>query len=301
MRIGKKDKVKYFSTDKVLDVVLKVVLGFLLILVLYPLIYVLSSSFSSGTAVANGRVFLFPVDFTLAGYELVFSYKQIWIGYANTIYYTFIATVINVSMTILVAYPLSRKRFVGKKFATVFFSIPMFFGGGLIPTYVLMSNLGLTNTRAVILLSGALSIYNMIIMRTFFQTSIPYELYEAATIDGITDFGYLFKIVLPLSKASISVITLYYMVGHWNSYFTPMIYLRDRELQPLQLILREILNASKIDSSQITDGEILAKLANMSEVMKYSLIVVATVPMLVIYPFVQKFFEKGVMVGSVKG
>lgn len=301
MKAAKINKTKYFNTDKILDIILKVIIVLFLATIIYPLIYVVSSSFSSGEAVTTGRVLLFPVDFTLYGYELIFSFKQVWTAYANTIFYAVVGTMLNLVLTILVAYPLSRKKFLGKGFATTVFAIPMFFGGGLIPTYILMSNFHLVDTRLVILLSGTINIYNMIIMRTFFQTSIPYDLYEAAVIDGITDFGYLFKIVLPLSKAIISVVALYYMVGHWNAYFTPMIYLTNKDLQPLQIILREILRASRIDASQITDGALLAQMASMSEVMKYSLIVVSTLPMLIIYPYVQKFFEKGVMIGSVKG
>ncbi|MDR1891421.1 MAG: carbohydrate ABC transporter permease [Oscillospiraceae bacterium] len=293
--------VKITGSDRIFHGAVAVILTAFLLLVLYPLIYVLSSSFSSGNAVTSGRVMLWPVEFSLNGYQIVFANNSVWTGYMNTIFYTVVGTLINLSLTVLTAYPLSRKTFQGRKFFTIIFMIPMFFGGGLVPTYVLMSNLGLTNTRTVILLSGAISIYNMVLMRTFFQNSIPNELLESAKIDGISDVGYLVRIVLPLSKAIISVITLYYVVGHWNSYFTPLIYLRSREFYPLQLILREILNASKVDATQIQDSAILAKLAGSADVMKYSLIVVATVPVLVIYPFIQKFFEKGVMIGSVKG
>lgn len=175
------------------------------------------------------------------------------------------------------------------------------FSGGLIPTYILMTKLGLTNTRWAIIFSGTISIYNMIIMRTYFQNSIPADLLEAAKIDGITDIGYLVRIVIPLSKSIFAVIALYYAVAHWNSYFDALIYLRDRDLYPLQLILRGILNASKIDLTQIQDAELLAQMIGMSDVMKYAMIVIATVPILAAYPFVQRFFEKGVMIGSVKG
>jgi len=210
-------------------------------------------------------------------------------------------TLLNLVLTVLTAYPLSRRNFQGKGIYMTLFMIPMFFSGGLIPNYILMTNLHLTNTRMAIILSGAINIYNMVIMRTFFQNSIPEELLEASKMDGITDIGYLFQILLPLSKAIIAVITLYYAVGHWNAYFNSLIYLRNRDLYPLQLILREILSASKIDMTQIQDVKALAKLIGAADVMKYALIIVSTVPILVAYPFVQKFFEKGVMIGGVKG
>lgn len=299
--MDKKRRKSMRSSDRIFDKILKVIVTIWLIIVLYPLIYVVSSSFSSGNAVTAGKVLLWPVDFSLTGYKLVLSNRQVWTGYANTIFYTVVGTMLNLVMTILVAYPLSRRSFQGKRVLTTVFLIPMFFSGGLIPSYILASNLGLVNTRTYMIISGALSIYNMVLMRTYFQNSIPEELLESAKIDGITDIGYLLKIVLPLSKAILSVIALYYMVAHWNSYFTPMIYLRNKELYPLQLILREILNASKVDATQIMDESLLAQMAGAADVMKYALIVVSTVPMLIIYPFVQKFFQKGVMIGSVKG
>jgi multiple sugar transport system permease protein/putative aldouronate transport system permease protein len=289
------------SSDRAFNTLLLIIVTTFLLLVLYPLIYIVSCSFSSGTAVTTGRVLLWPVDFSLVGYEIVFSHKAVWTGYANTIFYTVVGTILNLFLTILVAYPLARRNFQGKKFFDIYFMIPMFFGGGLIPTYILMSNLGLTDNRWVLIVSGALNIYNMVLMRTYFQNSIPLELLESAKMDGISDAGYLLKVVLPLAKAIISVITLYYVVAHWNSYFTGMIYLRNRDLFPLQLVLREILNASKIDSTMIQDAAVLAKLSGAADVMKFALIIVATVPMLVIYPFIQKFFEKGIMVGSGKG
>ncbi len=298
---NKTNKIKRGVSDAAFDGIMVVLIGIFLVLVLYPLIYIVSGSFSSGEAVTTGKVLLWPVEFSTKGYEIVFSYSAVWTGYLNTIFYTVFGTIISVVMTILAAYPMSRKNFQGRKLLTLIYMIPMFFGGGLIPTYILVSNLHLVNTRAILLIISAFGLTDMIIMRTFFQTSIPYELFESAKVDGISDVGYLLKIVLPLSKAVISVITLYSIVGHWNSFFLPMIYLRDREKYPLQLILREILNASNIDQSSITDPELLSQLVGQADVMKYALVVVAVVPMLVLYPFVQKFFEKGVMIGSVKG
>lgn len=299
--MARRSKIKRGFSDSAFNTVLLIILIAWLIIVLYPLIYIVSSSFSSGNAVTSGRVLLWPVDFSITGYELVLKNSAVWTGYANTILYTVLGTVVNIIMTILVAYPLSRKTFQAKKLFTTYFMIPMFFGGGLIPTFILISDLHLVDTRTYMIIGGALSISNMIIMRTAFSTNIPGELLESAKLDGISDFGYLMKIVLPLSKATISVIVLYYLVGHWNSYFSAMIYLRNRDLYPLQLILREILNASRVDVSSIQDSAVLAKLAGAADVMKYSLIIISTLPMLIIYPFVQKFFEKGVMIGSVKG
>lgn len=290
------------DSDSVFNGVLVTLVIVFLVILLYPLIYVLSCSFSSGPAVTGGRVVLWPVDLSLDGYRSVFANRFVWTGYANTIFYAIVGTGLNLVLTVLMAYPLSRRGLPLKKlYTTLFILVPMFFGGGLIPTYMLFTSLHLVNTRWAILLSGAVSATNVVIMRTFFTNSIPMELLESAQIDGITDVGYLFKMVLPLSKAVLSVITLYYMVGHWNAYFTPMIYLHKRETLPLQIVLRQILSATRVDTSEITDPEIVTKLTTLADVMKYSLIVISTIPMLILYPFVQKFFEKGVMIGSLKG
>ena len=301
VNVKRKTRLRHSVSDNIFNGILLVILGFFLILVAYPLIFVVAASFSSGNAVTSGKVFLWPVNFTLTGYEIVFSNAAVWRGYANTVFYTLTGTALNLVLTIMVAYPLSRRTFQGRRFFSILYMIPMFVGGGMIPTYVLMSKLGLVNSRWIMILSGAVSIYNMVLMRTFFKNSIPDELLESAKIDGISDIGYLLKIVIPLSKAIISVIVLYYMVGHWNSYMTPLIYLQDPDKKPLQLILREILNASKVDLTQITDPAVIEKMAGMADVMKYALIVVSTVPMLILYPFIQKFFTKGVMIGSLKG
>ncbi len=295
------NKIELCLSDKILRAVVGAVIFVLILVILYPLIYVVSSSFSSGTAVSTGKVILWPVDFSLQGYKAVFSYRQIWTGYRNTIFYTVAGTLLNLTLTVMVAYPLSRRNLQFRSFYMTLFLITMFFSGGIIPNYILMTKLHLTNTRSALLLSGAISVYNMIIMRTYFQHSIPEELLEAAKIDGITDIGYLFKVVLPLSKSILAVITLYYAVGHWNSYFNAMLYLRDESLYPLQLILRSILNVGKIDLSQITDVEVLKQIRGLSDLMKFSLIIISSVPVIVAYPFVQRFFEKGVMIGSVKG
>ena len=289
------------SEDKILYGIVYTVMILLLITILYPLIYILSNSFSSGQAVTAGRVLLWPVDFSLTGYKIIFDYRQIWTGYKNTIIYTLTATSLNLALTICAAYPLSRRDFIGRNFYMTLFMIIMFFSGGMIPNYILMSRLKLTNSGWAVILSGAISVSNMIIMRTYFINSIPGDLFDAARIDGITDWGYLFRIVLPLSRAILAVIILYYAVAHWNSYFNAMLYLRDKDLYPLQMVLRDILSASRIDLSQVDDVETLAALIGASDLVKYTMIVVSTVPMLCAYPFVQKYFEKGVMIGSVKG
>lgn len=295
------NKVRESTGDRIMNAIVYVVMTVFCIIILYPLIFVLSSSFSSGQAVSAGRVLLLPVEFSLDGYKIVFQYKDVWVGYGNTLFYTVIGTVLNLFITVLAAYPLARRNLRGRRYITIFFMVTMFFSGGLVPGYLLMSELGLVNTRWAILLSGTLSVYNMVIMRTFFENSVPYELLEAAKIDGISDIGYLTRILLPLSKPVLAVITLYYAVGHWNSYFTSLIYLQDKELKPLQIILRNILTSAQLDATQLGDTEAYAELLGAVDVMKYALVVVATVPILVIYPFVQKYFEKGVMVGSVKG
>lgn len=287
--------------DKILYTVVTVVLALFVMMVAYPLIYVVSSSFSSGTAVSTGRVVLWPVDFSLEGYKTVFSHRLIGSAYRNTIFYTAAGTLINVVVTVMCAYPLARKDFPMRKPFMIFFLVTMFFNGGMIPTYMVVSRLNLTNTIWAMLLPGAMSVYNMILVRTFIQNSIPVELLEVSQIDGCSDARYFFSILLQLSKPVIAVITLYYAVGHWNSYFNAMMYLSDEELYPLQIILRQILVASQINASDLVDVEAIAAKQGLADLLKYSLIVVSTAPILCIYPFVQRFFIKGVMIGAVKG
>mgnify|MGYP002347281219 FL=1 len=271
------------------------------LIVLYPLIYVLSSSFSAPLAVMTGKVFLWPVEFSLEGYDAVFKERNVFVGYYNSLRYMVIGTFVNVAATMIAAYPLSRKDMPFRGVCMFLFTFTMFFAGGLIPNYMLMQKLNLIDTTAVMILPGAISVYNMIIARTFIQNSIPSDLREAAFIDGCNDIRYFFSIVLPLSKAVIAVISLYYAVGHWNSYFNAFIYLNSRSRYPLQLFLREILVANTIDPSLTIDPYENEQIQGMADLLKYSLIIVATVPLLVIYPFVQKYFVKGVMIGSLKG
>lgn len=273
----------------------------ILIVMLYPLLYVVSASFSSPSAVGSGKVFLWPVEPTLLGYQAVFQNQKIVTSFLNSVFYLVVGTSVNVAMTMLAAYPLSRKEFYGKKVVTGIFIFTMYFSGGLVPSYLLMKNLHLLDTRAVMIIPVAMSVWNVIIARTYLQATIPDELFEAASIDGCTEIGFFTKVVLPLSKSIMAVLVLYYGVYHWNSYFHAMIYLKSQELQPLQIVLREILLLGQVDMTMITDAAALEKMQGLSNLLKYSVIVVASLPMMCIYPFVQKHFVKGVMIGSLKG
>jgi putative aldouronate transport system permease protein len=249
----------------------------------------------------EGRVWLWPVDVSIEGYVAVFKYNLLINSFMNSVYYTVVGTFINVCITIMAAYPLSRKDLFGRNIFMLLFAFVMFFNGGLIPAYMLVQNLGLLNTPWALWLPVGLSIYNMIIARSYFQATIPHEFLEAAQMDGCNDFQFLWKIVLPLSGPIIAVISLFYAVGHWNQYFNAMIYLKDQQLFPLQLILREILILSQIDFEMVADGEKTTSIAGLGELLKYSLIVISTLPLLIIYPFVQKYFVKGIMIGGLKG
>lgn len=299
MRIGKMQKI---SSDKVFYRVVAAVLALMGLIVLYPLIYIVSCSFSSAESVMNGDVILFPTDFSLEGYQAVFRTDRVLLGFRNSFFYTVFGTIINLVMTTLAAYPLSRKDMPGQGMIMMLFTFTMIFSGGMIPNYLLLKDLGMLNTPWALMIPGAITVYNMILMRTFFQNSIPVELLEAAQVDGCSDLKYLFQIVLPLSKSIFAVVTLYYAVAHWNAYFNAFMYLMNERLYPLQIFLREILIASKVSADMMMDeAGIFNSTAGLQYVLKYSLIVVATVPMLILYPFVQKHFVKGVMIGAVKG
>ncbi|WP_141503141.1 carbohydrate ABC transporter permease [Paenibacillus luteus] len=274
-----------------------------LLFVLYPLLFIVSSSFSSGAAVQSGKVWLWPVDPTLDGYIGVFKYSAVWTGFANSFLYTVGGTLLSVSLTIMMAYPLSRKEMVGRSVWIWAILFAMLFNGGLIPFYLVVKQLGMLNTPWAIIVPSALNIFSIIIAKTFFQTSLPKELYEAAQLDGCGDFRFLTRIALPLSKPIIAVLTLWSAVGLWNSYFNALIFLNSQSLYPLQLVLRQILVENKIDYTSMSstlDTQRLTLMQNMETLLKYSLIVITTIPILIIYPFVQKYFVKGVMVGSVK-
>ena len=240
-------KVKMSKKDTVFMGLVYLFLTFVLIIVLYPLIYVISASFSSPGAVSSGKVFLLPVDPTLIGYDAVFKNPKIVSGFLNSFFYLIIGTAVNVAMTMLAAYPLSRREFLGRKIISGIFVFTMYFSGGLVPTYLLVKNLHLLDTRAAVIIPVAMSVWNVIIARTYLQSTIPDELYEAAQLDGCSVTGFLVKIVLPLSAPILAVLVLYYGVGNWNSYFNAMIYLKSQELYPLQLVLREILMLGKVD------------------------------------------------------
>lgn len=291
----------YSMSDKLFYICVTVLMSAFFLMVLYPCVFVISASLSSGTAVQGGKVVLFPVDFSLEGYKMVLHSPNIWLGFRNSLFYTFAGTAINIALTMVTGYCLSRQDLPGRNMITLVFTFTMFFSGGMIPTYMLIQKLGMLNTVWAMLLPGAMGVYNMIVARTFISNSIPAELLEAAMIDGCSDIAYFTKIVLPLSRALLAVLVLFYGVAHWNEYFNAMIYLHDKALYPLTLFLREILMADQIDPSTISDPEAQAQLAQAAGVMKYALIVISMIPVMLIYPFIQKHFVKGVMIGSVKG
>lgn len=279
-----------------------ILLTLLLVIVLYPIIYIISCSFSSGSALMAGRVRLLPVEFTLDSYKAVFKYESIWSGYKNSILYTVVGTLISIVFTLFAAYPLSRDDFRGKKLFTGLFLFTMMFSGGLIPTYLLIRNLRLIDTMWAVVLPGAVSAYNMIVARTFFKQTIPKELMEAAEMDGCSDFKFFSRIVIPLSTPIVAVLCLWVAVSLWNSYFNPMIYINSEDKYPLQLVLRRILLMSQVNlNSSSVDPQVIAKNRYLSEMLKYGTIIISTLPLMIIYPFVQKYFVKGVMIGSVKG
>lgn len=296
----KENKIKNSKSDKAFQIVLYIIMVIILFIVLYPLYFVVIASFSDPSAVAGGQVWLIPKGFTLDGYKELFRHGEIWIGYANTIMYTVVGTLIGLFVNIFAAYALSRKDLVGRKFFNFMFIFTMFFNGGLIPTFLTIKDFNLYNTFWVMVLPFSVSVYNIIVARTFFQNSIPSDLNDAAKIDGCGNLYYFFKIVLPLSKAILAVIALWTAVGMWNSYFNALIYLKDDTRYPLQLILRNILITNNLNMS-FGSGEAMQIALRLSNLMRYSVIIVSTVPIMCFYPFVQKHFNKGVMIGAVKG
>ena len=290
---------KRLSVDHAFMAVNYFILIVLMVLMIYPVLYVVMASVAAGPH--NMTVYLIPRKFTLAGYEAVFQYKDIWNGYVNSLINTTLQVFVSLTVTMFCAYPLSRSDFKGRNAIMVLCMITMYFSGGMIPSYLLIRDLGLLNSRWALILPGAMSVYNMIVTRTYIMSAIPNEIRESAQIDGCGNIRYLFSMVLPLSKSILAVIALFVIVSSWNSYFDAMIYVsRRRELYPLALILREILvlDGNMLESM---DVEMLMNIEERRNVMKYAVIVVSTLPVMVIYPFVQKFFVKGVMIGSVKG
>ncbi|QOS77600.1 carbohydrate ABC transporter permease [Paenibacillus sp. JNUCC31] len=287
--------------DRIFNIVNHFLLIVITLIVIYPLIFVLSASFSDPQSVLRGEMFLWPKGINLHSYEKIFQNKDILRGYTNTLIYTLVGTLINLVMTILAAYPLSRKDFIGRNAIMALFVFTMFFSGGLIPTYMLIKNLGMLNTLWVMIIPNAVSIWNIIIMRTFFQQSIPHELHEAATIDGCSNIQTLTRIILPLSMPIIAVTILFYAVGHWNAFFNAMLYLSDKNKFPLQLILREILIQGQTNDMVKMSTESAIKQQREVEGIKYAVLVVANIPVLLLYPFLQRYFVKGVMIGAIKG
>ncbi|MCD9021661.1 carbohydrate ABC transporter permease [Cohnella silvisoli] len=296
---SKNKPIKDSTGDKVFLISIYVILSLVFIVVLYPLIYIVSSSFSSPAAVTSGRVWLWPVDLSINGYERLFNTPKIMTGYANSLFYTAAGTVISVILTIMIAYPLSRKTFFGKNALMMMITFTMLFSGGLIPTYMVVREVGLIDTRWALLIPNAIWVWQVIIARSFFQTSIPDELIDSSEMDGCSDFRFMRSVVIPLSKPIIAVLVLMYAVGQWNAYFDALIYLKTANLFPLQLILRSIIIEN--NSSGVMDAMKLVERQQLAESLKYSLIVVATLPVLIIYPFVQRYFVQGMLVGSVKG
>ena len=275
-------------------------LTIVMLIVLYPLIYVVSSSFSSPSAVSSGRVWLWPVDFSLRGYQVSLGNPQIVIGYSNSLYYTFFGTLISVLLTVLLAYPLSRRGLFGRNAIMIFITFTMIFYGGLIPTYLVVKNLGMLNTRWALLIPQAVAAWQVIIARTFFQVTIPPELAEAAELDGCSDLRFLWSIVLPLSKPILAVLVLMYAVGQWNAYFDALLYIKSADLQPLQLVLRSILILNTTSSGTMEAATMIER-QQMADLLKYSLIVIGSLPVLIIYPFAQRYFVHGMLIGSLKG
>ena len=294
-------KIKEAREDRIFKAVVYTVLAILGLICAYPLYFVVVASFSDPDAVYAGQVIGWIKGFTTIGYERIFSDSMIVRGFLNSVFYTTVGTLINLAVTLPAAYALSRKDLAGRRWIMIFFIITIYINGGMIPTYLLVQNIGLYDSPLVLLLCAALSVFNMIIARTFFETTIPDEMLEAAKIDGCNNVHFFFTMVLPLSKSMIAVIALYYGVTHWNSYMNALLYINNADWKPLQLVLRDMLISTEA-MRQFVQGDAAAEMQEMMVgVMQYAVIVVATVPMLIVFPFVQKYFVKGVMIGAVKG
>jgi putative aldouronate transport system permease protein len=299
-QLQRANRVKESVGDRVFLGFIYLFLLILLALILFPLLYIVSSSFSSPLAVSSGQVVLWPVDFSTRGYEVALSNPQIITGYGNSLFYTFFGTIISVTLTVAIAYPLSKKTFFGRNIIMGFLVLTMLFNGGLIPTYLVVKALGMLDTRWALLIPAAIGVWQVIIARTFFQTNIPDELAEAAELDGCGDLRFLWSVVLPLSKPIIAVLALMYAIYQWNSYFDALIYLKSPDLYPLQLILRSILILNTTSSGSM-DAKTMLERQQLADLLKYSLIVISSLPVLIIYPFVSRYFTKGILIGAVKG
>ncbi len=291
--------------DATYDMVIFIILTIIFLIVAYPLYFIIISSISDPTSVARGEVFFWPKGFNLKGYQEVFRHPQVMRGFFNSVVYTTVGVTINLVITLPTAYALSRRAFSGRTFVTIFYVTTMFVSGGMIPTYLVVKNAGLLDSMFALILPGALGVYNMIVARTFFKTTISESLHDAAAIDGCGEAKFFFQIALPLSKAIIAILVLYYGVGHWNSYFSALLYIQSEDKYPLQMVLRSILIQNQSSLSQLVTTEAqrvaLEERRQLAELMKYSLIIISSLPMLVLYPFIQRHFVKGVMIGSVKG
>ena len=304
--MSKKVKTKTGSvvggSDRAINIAMMIGILIFLVIIIYPLYYVVIASVSDPYAVYAGKTFFLPSGFTLEGYVRVFQEKAIASGYLNSIFYTVLGTIIATALVVMTAYPLSRRELPGRKAIMIFFIITMYFTGGLIPTYLVVAKTGLLNTVWALILPGGVSVFNVIVARTYFESSIPQEMYEAATIDGCGQLKTFVKIVLPLSKPILAVMVIFAMVAFWNDWFTALIYMSDKDKYPLQLALRQILIQSQASANAMSgmDGG-YAEANRITELIKFASMVVGAVPMLIAYPFVQKYFEKGLMVGAVKG
>jgi len=300
----KKQKMQELRSDKILDAVILVVMTFLFIMAVYPLWFVVIASFSNPTQVVAGKVILWPVDFNLQGYRRVLEYEKLWIGYRNTIIYTLSHTAIATFVTLLTGFALSRRSLPGRRAIMLFMGFTMYFGGGMIPSYLLLKNLGFVGNPFLYVMIGTVSVYNVIITRTFMESNIPDTLLEAAQIDGCNMTKFFIQIVLPLSPAIIAIMALFYAVGQWNSWFNAMLYLRDNQM-PLQNVLRNILSTSSLNAEMGTESAVGSSDSDaqmiLVESMRYAVIIVSSLPVMCLYPFVQKYFIKGIMVGAIKG
>lgn len=297
-----KSHIKPSTSDRVFNIINHTLMIMIVIIMFYPLWYIVCASMSDGKYTQNGSLLLFPKGWNFLGYKECFRKGDIWVGYRNTIYYTVCGTALGVFCSILAGYSLSRKDLPGHSIVMKLFVFTMYFGGGTIPYYIIIKNLGLLNTRLMMILQGSITVYNIILIRSYFVQSLPPDLKEAADIDGCNNTIFLFKIAIPLSKAIIAVVTLYLAVSYWNSYFWAMIFLNDDRKQPLQIILRQLLLQSNATAGdQNMDPAALAEMQKMRETIQYAIIIVATVPIIAMYPFIQKYFVQGVMIGSIKG
>ena len=296
----KKNFTRYSGQDKVLLTIGYILLGLFVIAIIVPMVYIIVASFMDPITLQNKGITFDFSKWTATAYERVMTNSQIWIGFKNAVIYSVVFTVVSVVVTLLAAYPLSRADFRGKGFFNVIFMITMFFGGGLIPTYLVVSNLGLVDSMWAVILPGAFSVWNMTIARTYYR-GIPQELREAADVDGASELTFFFKILLPVCTPVIAVLVLWQFVAMWNSYFDAMIYLNDSARQPLQLVLRSILIQNQPESGMIADMQSTAARAQLAELLKYATIIISSLPLLIMYPFFQKYFDSGIMAGAVKG